>query len=368
MTGVNLATEMADRLCVHFGACGGCLSQDRALAQTHEDKRAALQAALVRHRIEIDVPPIIDAHGDGRRRATFNARRPARAGDPPVLGFSERAAHTIVNLDECLVLEPALWAKAADIRKLSAAFLHKGPSARLLATLTESGVDIDVAGYPGGAKSLSADLRAQLARLTAQLNFARLSVGGEPIAAMRAPRVTMGPAVVEPPCGAFLQPTRAGEQALAARVLEGVGDAKKVADLFSGCGPFALRLAQKASVHAVEYGGPMLDALSAAARKTSGLKPITTAKRDLHLNPLGPKELEPFQAVVLDPPRAGAREQARNLAHSKVKTVVMVACDAETFARDVSTLIAGGYRIEMLHGLDQFRWSPHIEAVAVLRR
>ncbi|MET0546660.1 MAG: RNA methyltransferase [Caulobacterales bacterium] len=359
---------MSERLCVHFGRCGGCVSQGRPLAQTHEEKRAALQAALWQQRIEIDLPPLIDAHGAGRRRATFNARRPAKPGDPFVLGFSERASHTIVGLDECLVLEPDLWAKAADIRKLAAAFLHKGPSARLLATLTDAGVDIDVAGYTGGAKSLSGDLRAQLARLTGDLDFARLSVGGEPIATMRAPRVKMGSAVVAPPPGAFLQPTTAGEQALADLVLKGVGESKKVADLFSGCGPFALRLAQKASVHAVEHGGAMLDALSAAARHTSGLKPITIAKRDLHLNPLGPKELEPFNAVVLDPPRAGAREQARNLAQSKVKTVVMVACDTETFARDVATLIGGGYKLELVRGLDQFRWSPHIEAVAVLRR
>jgi 23S rRNA (uracil1939-C5)-methyltransferase len=341
------------RLCVHFGKCGGCVSQDPALARCG---------------IEADVPSIIDAHGAGRRRATFNARPPLQRGEPPVLGFAERASHSIVNLNECLVLEPALWAKAADIAALSTLFLCKGPSARLLATLTASGVDVDVAGYPGGSKSLGVDLRAKLAQMTAQLGFARVSVGGETVASLRAPRVQMGPALVEVPPGAFLQPTSVGEEKLAELVLQGIGNAKHVADLFSGCGPFALRIAKTARTHAVESGKAMIDALSAAARHTSGLKPVTTARRDLHLNPLGPKELEAFDAVVLDPPRAGARDQARALASSKVKSVVMVACDADTFARDLGILTGGGYRIESFAALDQFRWSPHIEAVAVLRR
>ena len=159
-----------------------------------------------------------------------------------------------------------------------------------------------------------------------------------------------------------------GEETLAAFAVQTVEGAKNVADLFSGCGPFALRVAQKSSVHAVEYAAPMLDALAAAAKQVSGLKPITTARRDLHLNPLGPKELEAFQAVVLDPPRAGAREQARALAQSKIKAIAFIACDAESFARDAAILMAGGYKMQNIQVLDQFRWSHHIEVMAAFRR
>jgi len=352
-------------LCRHFGTCGGCATQDRPLAETHNDKRAHLQKALARQRIEIDLPPLFDAHGAGRRRATFNIRRGKGA---PVVGFSERASHAIVNLEECRLLEPGLWASIEAIRDLSEVFLRKTDAIRALATLTQSGVDLDVVGFPGGAKALNADMRAQLAKRAAELNFARLSVGGEPIANLRPPRLLMGPAEMSPPPGAFLQPTALGEETLANFAVQIVDGAKTVADLFSGCGPFALRIAQKSSVHAVEYAAPMLEALSAAAKHVSGLKPITTARRDLHLNPLGPKELEAFQAVVLDPPRAGAREQAKALAQSKVKTIAFIACDAESFARDAAILIAGGYKLQSVQALDQFRWSHHIEVMADFRR
>lgn len=352
-------------ICVHFGTCGGCAAQDQPLSKTHTDKQAHVQKALARQGIEIDLPELIDAHGIGRRRATFNIRRGDKA---PIVGFSERASHAIVNLDECRVLEPGLWARVEAIRGLSEVFLRKTQAIRALATLTESGVDLDVVGYTGGARALNADIRARLAQRAAELDFARLSVGGEPIAALRAPRLRMGPATISPPPGAFLQPTALGEEILADFAMRTVEGAKHVADLFSGCGPFALRIAQKSAVHAVEYAAPMLDALSAGARHVSGLKPITTARRDLHLNPLGPKELEAFQAVVLDPPRAGAREQAKALANSKVKTIAFIACDAESFARDAATLIGGGYKLQQIQVLDQFRWSHHIEVMAAFRR
>jgi 23S rRNA (uracil1939-C5)-methyltransferase len=366
MTGANSASEMDDQsLCRHFGLCGGCATQDQPLAQSHEAKRRHVQEALTHQGIVCDVPPVIDAHGAGRRRATFNLRR----GDgAPVVGFSQRAAHAIVNLEECRVLEPRLWAKVEAIRSIGALFLRKAQSIRALATLTLGGVDLDIAGYPGGAKALNADMRAQIAQRAADLDFARVSMGGEPIAALRPPQLRIGNALVAIPPGAFLQPTALGEQILGEFAVSAVDGAKSVADLFSGCGPFALRIAERSAVHAVEYAAPMLEALAQAARHASGLKPVTIARRDLHINPLGPKELDAHQAVVLDPPRAGAREQARALAQSRVKTVAFIACDAESFARDAAILIAGGYRLEQVQALDQFRWSHHIEVMATFRR
>jgi 23S rRNA (uracil1939-C5)-methyltransferase len=355
----------AQSLCSHFGTCGGCATQDQPLAQTHDAKRAHLQKALARQGIEVDLPPLIDAHGAGRRRATFNIRRSDKA---PIVGFSERASHAIVNLEECRLLEPGLWARVDAIRAISEIFLRKTQAIRALATLTETGLDLDVVGFPGGARALNADIRARLAQRAAEFHVARLSVGGEPIATLKPPRLLMGPAMISPPPGAFLQPTALGEETLGAFAVQTVDGAKNVADLFSGCGPFALRIAQKSSVHAVEYAASMLEALTAAARRVSGLKPIATARRDLHLNPLGPKELEAFQAVVLDPPRAGAREQAKALGQSRVKTIAFIACDAESFARDAAILIAGGYKMESVQALDQFRWSHHIEVMAAFRR
>ncbi len=170
------------------------------------------------------------------------------------------------------------------------------------------------------------------------------------------------------PPDTFLQPSREGEAALQARVLEAVAGAKAVADLFSGCGTFSLALAERARVHAVEKEQAMLDALAAAARATPGLKPVTVARRDLFKIPLGPAELAAFDAVVLDPPRAGAEGQVRQLAAATVPRLAYVSCDAQSFARDAAILAAGGYRLEGVTPVDQFLWSSHIELVAAFAK
>ncbi|HHY51025.1 MAG TPA: RNA methyltransferase, partial [Alphaproteobacteria bacterium] len=181
-------------------------------------------------------------------------------------------------------------------------------------------------------------------------------------------RVAMGRAIVAIPAGSFLQATAAAEATLAGLVLDAVGKARSVADLFSGVGPFALRLAETARVAAFDADRAAIAALATAVRHTQGLKPVTAAVRDLFRAPLLPAELEGIDAVVLDPPRAGAEAQSRELARARLPTVVAVSCDPRSFARDAAILLAGGYRLEAVTPVDQFAWSPHVEIVGVFRR
>jgi 23S rRNA (uracil1939-C5)-methyltransferase len=177
-----------------------------------------------------------------------------------------------------------------------------------------------------------------------------------------------GRARIPLPPGAFLQATALGEETLARLVLEAIGEAARIADLFCGIGPFALRLAEQASVLAMDGDDPALKAVDRAARGTPGLKPVTTEIRDLFRNPLTTRELDRYEAVIFDPPRAGAEAQARELAQSKVPTVIAVSCDPATLARDLAILVEGGYRIEAITPVDQFKYAAHVETVAVLRR
>jgi len=196
----------------------------------------------------------------------------------------------------------------------------------------------------------------------------RLSIHGVPLIVNRPPRLTVGPALVEPPPGAFLQATRAGEHMLANLVLEHAGKARRIADLFAGIGTFTHPLAQRAQVHAVEFGKPAVEALQHSANRTTGAKPVTSQARDLYRRPLDPGELARFDAVVFDPPRAGAEAQARELGKSIVPRIVAVSCNAQTFARDARILLDGGYRLEGVTPVDQFRHSPHVELVAAFAR
>jgi 23S rRNA (uracil1939-C5)-methyltransferase len=202
----------------------------------------------------------------------------------------------------------------------------------------------------------------------AEHDLARLSVHGELLVERRRPAVAMGRSHVVPPPGGFLQATAAGEEALASRVVAACAGARRIADLFSGCGPFTLRLAEGADVHAVETEAAALAALDRAARETTGLRQITTERRDLFRRPLLGPELDRFDAVVLDPPRAGAEAQVRQLAASRVPLAIMVSCDPGTYARDASILIGAGFVLDETVPIDQFKWGAPLELLGVFRR
>jgi len=344
-------------LCRHFGVCGGCAHQGMQGADYRAYKRALVADALVRHGIDTAVDEIVEVPPSTRRRATLKARK----GESGVaLGFHAAGTHDICDLHECLVLTPRLVALVPRLREMLGALLRPGEFAELRLADIEGGVDLSLRWQ----KTNDAAMTAELARWAAKLGLARIARHGETLIERARPSVRLGKAELLVPSEAFLQPTREGEAALQAFVLEALAGAKNVADLFCGCGTFALPLAERARVHAVDLEAAMLEALADAARRTSGLKPITTEKRNLFRRPLGESELASFDAVSLDPPRAGALAQAHKLAESKVKRVVYVSCDAETFARDARVLIDGGYRLKRIQPVDQFLWSDHIELAA----
>jgi 23S rRNA (uracil1939-C5)-methyltransferase len=267
-------------------------------------------------------------------------------------------SHEVLAIDHCAILVPALGEAAPRMAKLIHAVAG---DCDVAFTATDGGLDIAV-------RTENRPKPQRLVPLGQRLQPARLSLNGELVLQGRAPAVQMGKATVELPIGSFLQATEAAEAALAALVLEGVGKAKSVVDLFCGVGPFALRLAEKARVLAADSDRGAIAALEQAVRHTRGLKPLTALRRNLFRDPLAPAELDSYDAIVFDPPRAGAAAQAAEIARSKVRTVVGVSCDPVSFARDAAILAAGGYRLESVTPVDQFAWSAHVEVVGVFRR
>ena len=344
-------------LCRHFGICGGCAHQDLADADYRAFKRGLVVDALARHGIGTVVEDMVEVPPATRRRATLKALK----GEGGVaLGFHAAGTHDIADLHECLVLTPRLALLVPRLREMLEALLRAGEFAELRLADTDGGVDLSLRWQ----KTNDAATLGELARWAAKLKLARVARHGETLIELARPMVCLGKVEVFVPSEAFFQPTREGEAALQAFVLAALAGAKRVADLFAGCGTFALVLAERARVHAVEIDAAMLEALAAAARATPGLKPVTIEKRNLFRRPLSESELAAYDAVVLDPPRAGALAQAQVLARSKVKRIAYVSCDADTFARDARVLIDGGYRLARVLPVDQFLWSGHIESAA----
>ncbi len=354
--------ERIEPFCPHFGICGGCAIQHWTPARYQEWKRSLVIDALAQAGLDAPVEELIDAHGDGRRRATFHARLGAR--DILEVGFAALRAHHIVGIDRCPVLAPSLDGAIPAAWAIAEALKPQNKPLDIQVTATDSGIDMDVRG----SGALNSARMGVLARLAATHKLARLTRHSELIAQRATPSVMVGRAHVTLPPGSFLQATVAGEQALAQLVQHHVGNAKVIADLFCGLGPFALRLAERARIIAFDADTDAIAALKQATNMTSGLKPIEAETRDLFKRPLYAQELKRVDALVFDPPRQGAEAQARELAKSAVPVVVAVSCNAATFARDVRLLVDGGYRLKSVTPVDQFRHSAHVEIVAMLER
>jgi 23S rRNA (uracil1939-C5)-methyltransferase len=348
-------------ICPHFGTCGGCALQHWAPAPYRDWKRGLVVEALTDMGFGAAagalVDPLIEAQGEGRRRAVFHAWR--RARDVLEVGFAALRAHHVVAIDHCPVLAPSLNGAIQASWAIAEALAAERKPLDIQVTATEAGLDVDVRG----SGPLTAARMTQLARLAETHRLARLTRHGDTVAQRALPTVTMGSARVVLPPGAFLQATAAGEAALAALVLEHCAAAKSVGDLFAGVGPFALRLAQRAKVMAADNDEEAVAALQDAA-KSPRLKPITAERRDLFTRPFVTKELARLDAVVFDPPRQGAEMQARELAASPVPILVAVSCNPLTFARDARILVDGGYRLTRVTPVDQFLYSAHVELVA----
>jgi 23S rRNA (uracil1939-C5)-methyltransferase len=348
-------------ICPHFGVCGGCALQHWSEPRYRAWKRDLVVAALALAGLAANVGDLIDAHGAGRRRAVFHARRGAH--DVLEVGFAAYRAHHVVPIDRCPVLAPELHGAIAAAWALAEVLRPERKPLDIHVTASESGLDVDVRG----SGPLRPALISRLAALAQTHGLARLTRHGELIAQRAAPTLPMGRARVALPPGGFLQATAAGEATLARLVRGYVGGASTIADLFAGVGPFALRLAERARVIAADSDAAAMAALRQAAA-TPGLKPIETQVRDLFRRPFAAPELARFDAVVFDPPRQGAQAQARALAGSKVPVVIAVSCNPATFARDAKLLADGGYRLVAVTPVDQFRYSAHVEIVAQFAR
>jgi len=362
---LRVATASPDRVepfCPHFGICGGCAIQHWRDQPYRAWKRDLVTETLAQANISCAVDELIDAHGAGRRRITVHARKGTH--DVLKVGFSAVASHDLIGIDRCPILDPALGGALDAAWALAETLTVVGKPLDIQVTATDNGLDVDVRG----SGPLPPKLIAALSQLAAQHGLARLTRHGELVLLRTAPIVTIGKAQVTLPPGAFLQATARGEQTLAELAIGHLGRAKLIADLFCGVGPFALRLAEKARVFACDSDAPAVAALQKAAQATPGLKPVKAEARDLFRRPLAPPELRDYDAVLFDPPRQGAQAQAAQLAASKVPLIVAVSCNATTFARDARLLIDGGYKLERVTPVDQFKYTPHVELVAVLRK
>jgi 23S rRNA (uracil1939-C5)-methyltransferase len=345
------APERITPFCPHFGSCGGCQLQHLERSAYEAFKIGIVETQLRFAGLDNKVERFIDAAGQGRRRATLHARREGS-------GYMRLRSHEVYPIDACPILVPAL----SRAPRIAAAVMAALGEADVAFTATLSGLDVGVRTEKKQARG------KRIEPLVNQFGLARLALNGELVLQAQVPAVPMGRANVELPIGSFLQATEAAELALADYVLTGVGKAKKVADLFCGVGPFALRLAETRPVYAADSDKAGIAALDKARRYAKGLREVTAKPRDLFRDPLTQFELNYFDAVVLDPPRAGAEAQVRELGKSKVKCVVMVSCDARSFARDAALLIGAGFAMSNLVAVDQFTQSTHIEIAATFRR
>ncbi len=359
---LTASPERAAPICRWFGRCGGCAAQHMSAGLYHAWKRGLVVEALEREGVSAEVRDLVDAHGAGRRRATFHARFPH--GEPDEVGFMRARSHEIIAIDDCPLFSPGMAGAIQAARALSGDLrgLMKPLDIGVAATL--DGLDVDLRGSGPLARAET----QKLARTADALDLARVSNHGEIVIERRPPRAAFGDAVARLPPGAFLQATEAGEAWLAEFAGRALRDTKRVADLFCGAGAFALRLARAHEVFAADADPAAIAALARAAATTPGLRKLEAQTRDLFRRPLRADELALFDAALIDPPRAGALEQARALAASALPLVVSISCNAATFARDARILIDGGFQVESVTPLDQFRYSAHVEIAAVFRR
>jgi 23S rRNA (uracil1939-C5)-methyltransferase len=363
---IQASPDRIDPACRHFGDCGGCSLQHWADAPYLDWKVDQIRRTLARERIETEFLAPFAAKPGTRRRVALHARR---EGGRVRLGFKARRTWRLVDIEVCPVTDPVLVAALPMLRRLANAFFEHPKSAPTLhVTRTATGLDVDVTGVERKSGGLSADARMQAAEAAQSGDIARVTLAGEMIYQARQPMVRIGPATVALPPGSFLQAVAEAEAAMAAYAVQAVAGAGRIADLFCGVGAFTFRLAQAAPVYAADSAAPAIKALSSAVSTAPGLKAITAEARDLSRRPLLAAEMKKIEAVVFDPPRAGALEQAHEIARSGVAKVVGVSCNPATFARDARVLIDAGFTLNEVKPVDQFLWSPHAELVGVFSR
>jgi 23S rRNA (uracil1939-C5)-methyltransferase len=356
----SASSDRVAAVCRHFGTCGGCVAQHMSDRLYTGWKRSIVVDAFRHHGLHAEIEPLRRISLGSRRRAVLTARH--ETSGAVALGYHRRKSTDLIDIEECPILEPAIVARLGALRSIAAAL--PGRDIRLTVLLTHGGLDVSV-NHDG---RLGPDAIAGLAQIAAAHRLARITVNGEVVMERAAPALSFSGVDVVPPPGVFVQAAEAAELEISRLVVDAVGRSKRAADLFCGIGTFTLPLARLSRVLAVDGDQASIAALDAAARRAQGLKPIETKLRDLFREPLSARELKDFDAIVFDPPRVGAKAQAERLAQSLVPLVVAVSCDPGTLARDLRILVDGGYSIETVTPIDQFLFSAHVEAVAVLRR
>ncbi len=355
--------------CKHFSACGGCAAQHLS-ADTYEAwKGGQVEDALHRRGLPADtLQPLWRCPAADRRRARLHAHYMRRGVQ---LGFHGQTSNDVVDINECVVLRPALVGLLPALRTMLPEILNCGARADVLVTETTNGIDVVITGGirrdPQSAETMAAFARgANVVRISSRR---RAGDQPEPLVQFEQPSVDIGGVSVALPSGAFLQASKAAEKKLAAFVAAHVGATKRVADLYAGLGTFSLPLVGSGQrVHAVDADGDALSALARAAGQAGLGERLTTGRRDLDATPLQTSELKGFDAVIFDPPRAGAQTQARILAQTNIPRIAAISCEPGTFARDASILVQGGYRLETIVPIDQFVYSGKVEIAALFYR
>lgn len=362
---IKQSSQRITPICKHFGDCGGCKVQHLDDALYGSWKSNLIHEALSQVGIDIELEPIITCAPNSRRRAVFSVVVKDNGVD---VGFQRAASNHVVAIDECHVITKCLESAREMIGALAKTFQPRGNTGSFTVLDSQSGFDVAI----DGDFNVTDAQRRAISAFAVKAHISRVSVNGEIIIENVKPTLSFSGFEVAPPSGAFVQAVKSTEEAMVALVCSHLEKCKRVADLFSGSGTFSLPLAKNSSVVAAEGEQAALNALDRAWRDATGqgLKPIKTEKRDLHNRPFMAKELELMktQGLVFDPPRAGAEMQAKELAKSKVKRIAAVSCNPITLARDLRILIDGGYTLQSVTPLDQFLWSPHVEAVALLVR
>jgi 23S rRNA (uracil1939-C5)-methyltransferase len=351
-------------ICSHFTHCGGCVAQHIDPDTYRSWKKNIIKTALLNQGLDVNVDALIDAHGKGRRRVTLNVQFDKNNTQ---VGFMGKGSHNLLDFNECPILVDDLSEAKKISRLLSAPFKSSIKKLKINITSFECGLDCNIQ-IPNKHNKLDLNIRMDIASLALKLDLARVSVCDEIIAEHRSPMIKYENAHVYPPPSGFLQATFKGELIIGDLVIDNARSANKIIDLFCGIGSFTLRLARTSSVLAADVNELQIKSLSNALRYCQGLKPIITVVRDLYTDPYKANELSKFDCAIFNPPRAGAKAQAIEISKSGISIVIAVSCDSASFARDTAILINGGYCLKKVIPIDQFKFTRHIEIVAVFKR
>ncbi|MGR4891899.1 class I SAM-dependent RNA methyltransferase [Sphingopyxis sp. LARHCG72] len=351
-------------VCRHFGKCGGCQLQHVAEPALADFVRDRVVGGLEGQDVAFgEVLPAVLSPPQSRRRAALTA---LRTGKQVAIGFNAAQSNQIVDMRMCPLLLPELFALIEPVRELLVTIAQPRRPVKVKLQMLDQGVELILEGV----KAEGLDAAMALQDFAGAHRLARFAIdqgdGLEILWQPEPPTMRFGDVTVEVPPFAFLQPTATGQAALTDAVKKAIGDAGAVADLFAGVGTFALSVQAGRKVYAAEGARDAVAALAGAANRARAL--VATEHRDLFRRPLVPAELNRFGAVILDPPRAGAEEQVKQLAGSTTPAIAYVSCNPASFARDAKMLVEGGYSLDWVQPVGQFRWSTHVELAARFSR